>query len=307
MAQAVLVFEGREVVLSQLPNTFDKLKDKIKGELRIAEFSVQVGNSKVTSTNDLLVAYLNNQEEKLVFAIEDQVKPMSYVDNSMDSLFAALTGSPPEPVAQQPQYIATGGVISLPDLKTLLNEINKTCNEQMFQVSRKFQEDRLAVYKTDDRKYQEMAVEQMQFQAYLQMGNMQAALQKHNISPEVFQKSIQAHQADIGELMGAALGEILSSDEVPEGLTKAKFREVLEFSSQFSIDYLNSHPNINRMEFGVLKLREADEVFQTFGFAETEISAAFKKYNFDDSPEWDDIKDKLGRLQEQIMHLESGL
>jgi hypothetical protein len=301
MAQVVLVFEGTEATLKPLPNTFDKLKAKARSEFSLTELFILVGDVKITSTNDLLVAYLNSQEDRVVFRVEEDVKPISIVDSSMQALFNMMTGSASTP----PQgFRITNGALSLPDLKTVLNEVNELSSQQISEISRKLQEDRLAFYNVDDTKYKQVAMEQMQFQAMLQISNVQQTLSKYNVTPEVFEKSMQIHQNDIGDLMGAALGELGAGGPVSEALTKEKFREILEYSSQFTLDYLVAHPSISRLDFGILKLREADEVFSRFGFTEMEITAGFKVHDFDSSAEWDDIKQKLGKLQERIMTLE---
>lgn len=302
MAQVVLSFEGREIELSRLPNTIESLTTKIRSELHIYDFSVQVGEVRLTTTNDLLIAYLNNKGDQLRFIVEDQIKPMSYVDNSMDSLFSTLTSTP----ETTPAFNVTRGTISCTDLATVLTEINRNSSVQMSQVAKKFQEVRLKLLQVDEQKYKEVSIEQMQFQASLQIKSAQQTLKRYNLDPEVFERSMHVHQAAVQEIVKTALGEMTSNDEVPESLTKAKFREVLEFSSQFSTEYLNAHPNITRMDFAILKLREADEVFKEFGFAETEITAAFIKYDFNVSTEWDDIKVKLEMLNQRIMRLESG-
>jgi hypothetical protein len=69
-----------------------------------------------------------------------------------------------------------------------------------------------------------------------------------------------------------------STSDVPEDLTSDKLKEVLNSSCQFIENYMTEHPQMHPMEVIMLKMREADEITQQFGYDELAIAAAINKY-----------------------------
>mmetsp|Transcript_3590 Transcript_3590/g.7724 ORF Transcript_3590/g.7724 Transcript_3590/m.7724 type:complete len:294 (+) Transcript_3590:1235-2116(+) len=289
MARLELTFESSSHIISPLPISLTDLQQQVRRLFPVQDFTLSYGSVGISSTRDLLVAYLNNTEDVLTLSVQDDVKPMSYLDGVMVSLMTRL-------VEDSEKELEASGTFPYKFCNQLLDEAEHVTKRISKGVANSFQDERLRFYKVDNETYRNVVFDQIRTLALLQANTVGEVLRKHAADPEVFRRSLDAYSADLKHRLEHP-DDTPMSETLPEGLDKQRFREMLEYSSSFTLGYLAERGVLDEMEYALLKVLEADEMYQKFGYRESDINLAFKEFDFEGSPEWDDIKERLSQVK----------
>lgn len=287
MARLEVSFESASHSITPLPTSLADLQAKVKLLFNVKEFSVNCGPHELASTRDLLTAYLNNISEVLTLTVHEEVKPISYMEEAMSTLMSELVSAPPAEV---------DGVLPFNFISQLLDEADHVIKRISRGVANSFQDERMRYYKIDNSTYRGIVNEQLRTLALLQANTVGEVLRKHAVDPQLFNKSVDTHQVDLKQRLEQPDASPLS-EVLPPGLDRAKFRTMLEYSTNFTLGYISERVALDQMEYALLKVLEADEMYQKFGYRESDINLAFKEFDFEGSAEWDDIKERLGQLK----------
>jgi hypothetical protein len=287
MARVVLRFESASQPLSPLPSSLADLQSKVSSLFNIQSFSILCGSSELTSTRDLLVAYLNSQEEVLTLTVDETIRPISFIDESLKALMNVMT-SGPEPAAD--------GILPFRRVTQLLDEVEVNAKRISRGVANSFQDERMRVYRRDNQQYRVIVFDQLRTLTLLQANTVGEVLRMHEVDPEVFRRSVDAHQADLQHRLDRQEDGPVSL-ALPADLDQVKFREMLEYSTSFTLGYLAERGALDQSEYAMLKVLEADEMYLKFGYRESDINLAFKEFDFEGSADWDDIKARLGQVR----------
>ena len=305
-------FEGGSKALDTIPVTLDELVAAINRANNFLNFRIKYQNHEIRTTKDLIVAYLNNTEPELIFAVEETIPAMNYMDTSVQMLYEDMINKFRN-MSTQPQsshrFELQNGLLKKLDLVTLIHEFKDTARVRLMESSRQFLEKRQQFYKVDEEKWKEVALEQLQFQELLLNTIIKEVCDSYGITQQVFETSRMTHIREpeileaFQEFMNAT---IQGTGEVPDALTKNKLKEILDHNCTFIENFINNTPNIGPMDLILLKVREGDEVMREYGFDENQLAAAMIRYDLDNDSEFADIRNKLDGIMARAFGMPPG-
>eukprot|EP01017_Pseudomicrothorax_dubius_P010715 TRINITY_DN13861_c0_g1_i1.p1 TRINITY_DN13861_c0_g1~~TRINITY_DN13861_c0_g1_i1.p1 ORF type:complete len:163 (+),score=35.53 TRINITY_DN13861_c0_g1_i1:193-681(+) len=106
------------------------------------------------------------------------------------------------------------------------------------------------------------------------------------ITQEVFEASLAAFGSD--EQVSAAVNSLGVAKKVPplKEVTKARLREILEFSAKKRDEIMATAPLDAAADVGFLHTRLEDEVHKRYQLEPEEVAALFEKYRCESDPEF---------------------
>ena len=302
-----LSIKGEFITLPSLPVTWDQLATEAHKASKMLTFNILFQGIPLTNTKDLVTAYLNNLDDELIFEIVKGISPMADMDEGVQEMyeqmynqFEQLRATPP--TAVEPLKIENG-VFSKADLLRVIDSLVEKAKSSLFETGRKFVTKRQEFYGVNEDHYKKVVMEQMEFQEMLIISSTAETLTHFGISNQMFEESVKLYSADPdikNALESMAVESILGTGTVPADLTQEKLRDVLMCSCNFVQEYVFKHPNMHPMDILILKSREADEVFKTFGYDEFQVAAAMTRYNIETDPYFEEIRNKLNQVTVQL-------
>lgn len=308
--QLFVRFNGTEKLTSSLPLNFEELLRAVNGSTGLMNFNVSVAGQRINNTKELIITYLNNREDRLVLDVEEIEANLGHLDPASQAMFRSMMDKfkgIEEAQAQEPMEVSNGA-LSKQDLLRVIREMSAYAQRQLAENTNRFQTRRQELY-TEEAKYREVVMEQLQFQEMLILTSTMDVCNRFGITPDVFDASCAKHVTDPSvraALENMAVEALQTQEEVPESLTRERLREVLTYSCRFLSQYIDEHPNLNPIDTVILKMRESDEVMRQFGYTETQISAALMKHNLEKDPYWEDMRETMGRVTSRLFQNQGG-
>ena len=304
-------------LLEAIPPTYSDLVSLIaSGNPGMSGASIQWKGTKLNDTKDLITAYLNCRDEEFVFDVEIEEKVMSYMDTAvqsqysdMVSKFKQMMSTPEESKTADVVCPMENGQLTKEGLLMVVKSMAAEAREKVLENSKKFMAKRQEFYKVDEEKYQETIMQQLQFNDMLIMSITSQTCQRFNVSPQQFDQAAQMYQADPDvrhALESLAVESIQSSGSIPESLTRDMLKQVLNSSCDFIEGYMTAKPQMHPMEVIMLKMREADEIHQTYGYDELAIAAAISHFQIDTSPDFAELRERLGEVTQKLFSMGPG-
>lgn len=307
--QLYLSLHGQEKALSSIPLNYEELLKVVNRETGVFNFHVKLGSTVISSSQELVVAYLNHKEDKLVFLIEE----IAPIDSSSQAMFQSMMerfrnlGTAEKTVEDQLQV--TDGTIGVQDLLRVIAAMKDYAQTQLSENSVRFQERRQELYEVDEEKYKEVVMEQMQFQEMLILQSTVETCNKYGITPDIFDASCARWFNEAGvrsALEEMAVESLQAQGQLPDNLSKEELKRVLTYSCGFISRFVDAHPNMQPVDVLILKIRESDEVMKRFGYNETQIAAALSQYNIETDPYWEDVRTLLGEVTQKLFRFQGG-
>jgi len=294
------------------PLNYEELLKTVNKETGVFNFRVRVGEAEITSSRDLIVAYLNSREDRLTFVVEELALDLAGLNpasqmmyQSMMDKFKQLTT---EERDQEPLNVQDG-VLSKEDLHRVILTMTDHARHLLSDNSGKFQERRQEIYGRDEEKYREVVMEQLQFQEMLVLTSTVDVCTQFGITPDIFDMSCARHVSDPAirkALEEMAVESLQSLGDLPPALTKEELKRVLIYSCGFINRYVDEHLDMSPVDVIVLKMRESDEVMKQFGYTEVQISVALNEYNLETDPYWEDVRRLLGEVTQKLFKFQGG-
>ena len=299
---------GELIELSSLPVSWDQLATEVHKISKLLTFNILYQGIPLTCTKDLVLSYLNNMGDDLVYEIVKGVSPMADMDEGVQEMyekmynqFEQMRTSPQ--VAVEALEIDSKGALTKEDLLKVINSLIDKAKTNLFETGRKFVAKRQEFYGVNEEHYKKVVMEQMEFQEMLIITSTAETITHFGINNQVFEESVKKHsnEAEVrSALESMAVESILGTGAVPDELTQEKLKEILMYSCDFVQGYVIKHPNMHPMDIMVLKSREADEVLKHFNYDEFQVSAAMTRYNIETNPYFEDIRNKLNAVTVQL-------
>lgn len=299
--------------MSTPPLNYEELLKTVNKETGIFNFHVSVEGMEITSSRDLIVAYLNNREEILTFVVEEITPDLGGLNpasqmmyQSMMDKFRQLTT---EEAKDQEPLPVQDGVLSKEDLHRVILTMTNHARKLLSDNTGKFQERRQEIYGRNEEKYREVVMEQLQFQEMLVLTSTVDVCTQFGITPDIFDMSCARHVSDPTirqSLEEMAVESLQSLGDLPPALTQEELKRVLIYSCGFINRYVDEHPDMSPVDVIVLKMRESDEVMKQFGYTEMQISTALNHYNLETSPYWEDVRRLLSDVTQKLFKFQGG-
>ena len=302
-----LSVSGELIELSVLPLSWDQLATEVHKASKLLTFNILYQGIPLTCTKDLVLSYLNNLGDELVYEIIKGVSPMADMDEGVQEMYEKMYNQF-EQLRTTPQVAVEAlaienGALSKEDLLKVINSLIEKAKNNLFETGRKFVAKRQEFYGVNEDHYKKVVMEQMEFQEMLIISSTAETITHFGITNQVFEESVKNHSNDAevrSALESMAVESILGTGAVPDELTQEKLREILMYSCDFVQDFVTRHPNMHPMDILILKSREADEVFKHFSYDEFQVSAAMTRYNIETDPYFEDIRNKLNAVTVQL-------
>jgi hypothetical protein len=311
--QLYLSLNGQEKALPSIPLNYEELLKAVNRETGVFNFHVKLGAVSIASSQDLVVAYLNHNEDKLVFQVEEITPDMGSMDSSSQAMFQSMMDRfkhlATEEKPKGAQLAVTDGTLSKDDLLRVAAAMKEYAQTQLSENSVKFQQRRQELYEVDEEQYRQVVIEQMQFQEMLILSSTVETCNKFGIAPDVFDASCARwfHETEVRRALEEMAAESLQAQgDIPDSLTKEELKRVLTSSCGFINSYIDEHPNMQPMDVLILKIRESDEVMKRFGYNEAQIAAALTRYNIETDPYWEDVRSLLGEVTQKLFKFQGG-
>jgi len=311
--QLYLSHNGQEKALPSIPLNYEELLKAVNRETGVFNFHVKLGATSIASSQDLVVAYLNHKDDKLVFVVDEITPDLSSMDSSSQAMFQSMMDRfknlATDDKPKEHQLLVTDGTLRKEDLLRVAAAMKEFAQTQLSQNSVKFQERRQELYEVDEDKYREVVMEQMQFQEMLILTSTVETCNKFGIAPDVFDASCARwfHEAEVRRALEEMAAESLQAQgDIPETLTKEELKRVLTYSCGFINRFIDEHPNMQPMDVLILKIRESDEVMKRYGYNETQIATALTLYNIETDPYWEDVRTLLGEVTQKLFRFQGG-
>ena len=311
--QLLIKVNGQDKPLPSIPVNYEELLKTVNRETGIFNFHVKLGENEITSSRDLIVAYLNHREDQLVFAVEEITPDLSSMNPASQMMYQSMMDkfkqmATEESKTDEPLQVHDGA-LSKEDLLRVVSTMTAYARNQLSENSGKFQERRQEFYGRDEDKYKEIVMEQLQFQEMLVLTSTVDVCTKFGITPDIFDMSCSKHVNDPEvrrALEEMAVESLQSQGELPSALTKEELKRVLTYSCGFINKYVDDHPDMTPVDVIVLKMRESDEVMKQFSYTEAQISVALNQYNLETDPYWEDVRRLLGEVTQKLFKFQGG-
>ena len=306
-------------LLEAIPPTYSDLVSLIaSGCPGMSGATITWKGNKLDNTKDLITAYLNCRDEEFVFDVEIEEKVMSYMDTAVQSQYSDMVNkfknmmAAPEESKSQEIVAAPmeNGQLTKEGLLMVVKSMAAEAREKVLENSKKFMAKRQEFYKVDEEKYQETIMQQLQFNDMLIMSITSETCKKFQVNPQQFDQAAQMYSAEPevrAALESLAVESIQSSGDIPETLTKDMLKRVLNSSCDFIEGYMTAKPQMHPMEVIMLKMREADEIHQMYGYDELAIAAAISHYSIDTAPDFAELRERLGSVTQRLFSMGPGM
>lgn len=311
--QLFISVNSQEKPLPSIPVNYEELLKLVNRETGIFNFHVRLGDAEIASSRDLIVAYLNHRDDRLVFNVDEITPDLGSLNSSSQLMYQSMMDkfkqlASEETKSEEPLQVHDG-TLSKEDLLRVVSAMTSYARSQLSENSGKFQERRQEFYGRDEEKYKEIVMEQLQFQEMLVLTSTVDVCTKFGITPDIFDMSCAKHVSDPEvhrALEEMAVESLQCQGELPPALTKQELKRVLTYSCGFINKYVDDHPDMTQIDVIVLKMRESDEVMKQFGYTEAQISVALNQYNLETDPYWEDVRRLLSEVTKKLFKFQGG-
>lgn len=173
--QIRIQLEGEEEfhTISDVPTSYEELCTHVYRTTGATSFKLKFHDRIIKTSKDLIIAYLENQDDILNFIVDEDLVIPGYMGSSMDQLMQ----TPAE------KFVPENGIVSKEQLLQLVGEMTEQAKTRLVQSNKEFMSRRQEFYGTDDTKWREIAFAQLSSQEKLLFAITGEVCRKHDINP----------------------------------------------------------------------------------------------------------------------------